>query len=171
MGSETFNNEPLLKKITDYASEIMESMNDIVWNINAKNDDFEHIISRMREHAYQLLEAKGYALHLDFDESLYQTKLAMEKRRDFYLIYKEALNNVAKYANGKNIWITLKTNHHVFHLTITDDGKGFDAELIRKGGNGLANMYYRATTLNGTIHITSKPGEGTEVSLVFSGKK
>lgn len=166
--SDTFNKEPLLKKITDFASEIMESMNDIVWNINTKNDAFEHIINRMREHAYQLLEAKGYTLHFNFDEHLYRTKLEMEKRRDFYLIYKEALNNIAKYAEGENVWITLVIAASQVHLTIKDDGKGFDMDAVKRSSNGLVNMSHRAATLNGKISITSNPGEGTEICLSFS---
>jgi streptogramin lyase len=167
MENETFNNEPLLQKITDHATEIMESMNDIVWNINTKNDAFEHIISRMRENAFQLLEAKGYTLHFDFDEQLYQMQLPMEKRRDFYLIYKEAINNIAKYAEGENVWIALSLTSTGIHLMIKDDGKGFDQKLIRKGANGLVNMEHRANMLNGKFSMTSEPGKGTEFHLDF----
>ncbi|MFT3704331.1 MAG: two-component regulator propeller domain-containing protein [Agriterribacter sp.] len=167
MENETFNNEPLLQKITDHATEIMESMNDIVWNINTKNDAFEHIISRMRENAFQLLEAKGYTLHFDFDEQLYQMQLPMEKRRDFYLVYKEAINNIAKYAEGKNVWITLYLADTGLQLMIKDDGKGFDRKLIRKGANGLSNMEQRAAMLGGMLSITAEPGNGTELRLSF----
>jgi signal transduction histidine kinase len=165
--SATFDNEPLLKKIADYATEIMESMNDIVWNINTKNDAFESIISRMREHAYGLFEAKGYILHFTFDENLKRAKLTMEKRRDFYLIYKEALNNIAKYADGKNVWISLSLQQKVINLTIKDDGKGFDKSGIKKSGNGLSNMQHRAKALKGDFTINSYLGKGTEISLKF----
>jgi len=165
--SSTFDNEPLLKKIADYATEIMESMNDIVWNVNTKNDAFENIISRMREHAYQLFEAKGYLLHFTIDENLKRTKLTMEKRRDFYLIYKEGLNNIAKYANGKNVWITLSLHQKVISLIIKDDGKGFDKTKLRKSSNGIHNMEYRAKALKGEISVTSSPGQGTEIRLKF----
>lgn len=167
LGSSSFNNEPLLNKISENAQEIMEAMNDIVWNINTKNDVFELIISRMREHAYQLFEAKGYTLHFNFDEDLARMKLGMEKRRDFYLIYKEALNNIAKYANGKNVWITLAVSGTTINLTIKDDGKGFDLKTVRKSSNGLTNMSHRTAALHGRIKITSAPGEGTEIRLSF----
>lgn len=167
LGSASFNNEPLLNKITDNANEIMEAMSDIVWNINTKNDAFGQIIIRMREHAHQLFEAKGYTLHLEFDEALNSMKLEMEKRRDFYLIYKEALNNIAKYANGKNVWVSLGTHNAQTHLTIRDDGQGFDIETIRKSSNGLTNIKFRTTTLQGNIKIISAPGEGTEIRLSF----
>ncbi|GGB82137.1 sensor histidine kinase [Dyadobacter sediminis] len=167
VGIKTFNNEPLLKKITEHATEIMESMNDIVWNINTKNDSFDHIIIKMREHAYQLFEAKGYMLHFQFDESLSRMKLQMERRRDFYLIYKEALNNIAKYAEGKNVWIAVTTGNQQINLIIEDDGKGFDPEAAAKNGNGLSNMRFRANALKGTLMITSEIGKGTKLRFVF----
>jgi signal transduction histidine kinase len=163
----TFDNEPLLKKITEHATEIMESMNDIVWNINTKNDAFENIIRRMREHAYQLLEAKGYTIHFEFNEDLYKMKLEMEKRRDFYLIYKEAINNIAKYANGKNVWITVNLKNSKVSFIVSDDGQGFDPGPFTEKGNGLGNMNYRAAALNGKIEITSSPGAGTVIYLIF----
>jgi len=167
IASKTFNNEPLVKKINDYAAEIMESMSDIVWNINTKNDAFEHIISRMREHAYQLFEAKEYLVYFEFDERLNKTKLNMEKRREFYLIYKEALNNIVKYANGKNASIILTENSAGIQLIIKDDGIGFDVNTIKKTGNGLSNMQVRAAALNGKLTISSRPGTGTELVLTF----
>lgn len=168
MNSLTFDKEPLLKKINDFATEIMGSMNEIVWSINTKNDAFEHIISRMREHAIQLFEAKGFQLHFSFDESIVRFKLGMERRREFYLIYKEALNNIAKYAEAKNVWISLSLSDNRITLKIRDDGKGFDPASINKGGNGLANIQQRTATLHGKMTIISAPGEGTELSLNFT---
>jgi len=166
VSNTTFNNEPLLQKISEHASEIMESMNDIVWNINTRNDAFEHIISRMREHASQLLEVQNYSLHFKFDGHLQHLRLTMEKRRDFYLIYKEALNNIAKYAHGKNAWISLTLSGNNLELDIRDDGVGFELGNERQEGNGLANMRFRATALKGKIHFDSTPGEGTHVYLI-----
>ncbi|UOE46234.1 histidine kinase [Mucilaginibacter sp. SMC90] len=167
MNNAQLENEPLVNKITESATEIMESMSDIVWNIHTKNDAFDSIISRMREHAYQIFEAKGYILHFEFDESLNKRRLPMEKRRDLYLIYKEALNNIAKYAQGKNVWIMLFSANNMISLVIKDDGKGFDITHVKKSSNGLANMDHRATSLKGKIKITSRPGHGTEIYLTF----
>lgn len=168
MNSMTFDKEPLLRKINDFATEIMGSMNEIVWSINTKNDAFEHIISRMREHAIQLFEAKGCQLHFNIDEHVTRFKLGLERRREFYLIYKEALNNVAKYADAKNVWIGLLVSDNRITLRIRDDGRGFDSASMKKSGNGLANIQQRAETLHGKITVTSRLGEGTEIILLFT---
>lgn len=169
--SDQLNNplrhELLLQKISQQATEIMESMNDIVWNINTKNDSFDSIITRMREQAYQLLEVKGYILHFDFEQNVSRFRLDMGKRREFYLIYKEALNNIAKYANGKHAWITIHVKNSTLTMTIRDDGQGFDRHTIKPHSNGLANMKHRAAALGGALRVTSTPGEGTIVELSF----
>ena len=168
MDSLTFDKEPLLKKINDFATEIMASMNDIVWSINAKNDAFEHIISHMRDHAIQLFDAQGCRLHFNFDDNVLHSKLSMERRREFYLIYKESLNNIAKYAEAKNVWISLAASDNKITLKIKDDGKGFDPSAVRKGGNGLVNMHQRAAALHAKISVVSSVGGGTEIVLGFT---
>jgi ligand-binding sensor domain-containing protein/two-component sensor histidine kinase len=157
----------LLKKISEDTNEMMDAMNDIVWTINARNDRFENIINRMREHAIQLFEVKDCLLHFNFDEQLNHLKFDMEKRKDFYLIYKEALNNIAKYAEANNVWIELAIEKTEIILSIKDDGKGFDKNAVRKSANGLINMQNRAANLNGEIEIKSDFKKGTEICLSF----
>jgi len=165
-GNPEFDSKSILKKVSDYATEIMESMNDIVWSINTRNDGFEQIVSRMRDHASQLLEAGGYTLDFRFDEGLSSKKLDMEKRRHLYLIYKEAVNNIVKYAGGTHVRINIDYVQRSFRLEVRDDGKGFEPDAIRKG-NGLSNMRHRAKSLGGQLSIESGPGLGTCLILVF----
>ena len=115
----------------------------------------------------QLLEAKDYTVHFNFDERLHHVKLDMQSRRDLYLIYKEALNNIAKYADGRNVWIALSLNNNKIELDIRDDGRGFDTTKINGKGNGLSNMQKRADAIGATFNIASKPNEGAALHLSF----
>ncbi len=160
----------LLQKINEDASHVMDSMSDIVWSINTKNDDLENVFYRMREHAIQLLEAKNYTVHFNFDERLRPVKLDIQTRRDLYLIYKEALNNIAKYADGKNVWIVLSLDNNTIELDIKDDGRGFDKTKMDGKGNGLSNMQKRADAIGATLSIVSKSNEGVAFHLGFPKK-
>ena len=157
--------EPYLKRINSDIGAMMEAMSDIVWTINSSNDRFENIFSRMRSAAAELLEAKDYTLHFEFDEAMNDLKLDMEHRKNFYLIFKEALNNIAKYAEGKNVWITLSKNHSKAEMKIRDDGKGFVPG--EKHGNGMNTMKMRAQKLNGKIKIETAQQRGTMITLLF----
>lgn len=57
----------------------------------------------MREYAIQLFKAKGCQLHFHFDDKVSHSKLSLARRRGLYLIYKEALNKIAKYAQAQNV--------------------------------------------------------------------
>src|SRR4029079_16357992 len=94
-------------------------------------------------------------------------------RKNFYLIFKEAVNNGVKYSSCNNIYVRISSKNQEMHLNIDDDGQGFDQEAIRRNnshslsGNGLQNMHIRATEMRGSLTITSKPGNGTSVHLHF----
>lgn len=159
--------QDMMKNISSEVAGMIDALSDIVWTVNAKNDRFENIMNRMHATSVELCEAQNYQLHFNMDESLNNLKMGMENRRNFYLIFKEAINNVVKYANGNNVWITLRQDSRKeIIFIIRDDGQGFDLNA-RREGNGLVNIMKRTAELNGNIQIISAPGEGTEIQLQF----
>lgn len=97
--------------------------------------------------------------------------LPMEKRKDFYLIFKEAIHNCAKYAHAKRVAVVLEKQGNTLIMSIKDDGVGFETkntlpEARNLGGNGLRNMRSRAAAMGGTLEVIAAPGLGTEVRLV-----
>jgi hypothetical protein len=159
--------EQLLGRINENVQHAMEVMSEIVWNISTKNDDFENIIIHMREHAAHLLGLRGYEVFISIDEDLNQFYMSMEDRQNFYLIFKEAINNIVKYACGKTVWISLRKKKGNLLLVVKDNGIGFDEEQTVRNGNGLVNMKDRATLIHGKLTIISRIGHGTEIQLNF----
>jgi signal transduction histidine kinase len=157
---------PLLKKIGEYTQLSQEAMNDIVWMINARNDKFENIIIHMRALAAELFEAKVIILHMNIDDRLNNLKMEMDMRKNFFLVYKESVNNIIKYAECQNVWIDLILDRATVILRIRDDGKGFDPQH-EVYGNGLINMQKRAEAMKGKLTLQSEPGKGTTVELTF----
>ena len=155
-----------LEQIGDASRKIIEVMSDIVWTINPNNDTFENIISRMGALAYNLLKAKNIEHTFQTDECLNETKLSLESRRNFYLIFKEALNNLVKYSNATRVNIILTKENGLIKLSIRDNGIGFDVAQTSKG-NGLLNMKNRADEMNAQLNIESVKGSGTSVELIF----
>src|SRR5262249_54873845 len=127
---------------------------------------FENIFVRMQRVGNELLGSKNIFFHFQADEKLFSRKMEMMMRKNFYLIFKEALNNAAKYAQCKNVWVTIWVAHPHVRMEILDDGCGFDMENP-KDGNGLENMQQRATAMKGKLTIRSKPGQGTRITLLF----
>jgi two-component sensor histidine kinase len=69
----------------------------------ASMDEMENVFSRMQRVGSELLDSKNILFHFEVDEKMNHTKLDMAHRKNFYLIFKEALNNAAKYAQCKNV--------------------------------------------------------------------
>ncbi len=155
-----------LEHIGDASRKIIEVMSDIVWTINPKNDTFENIVLRMSTLAYNLLKAKNIEHTFQADESLNETKLSIESRRNFYLIFKEALNNLVKYSSATRASITLTSENGLIKLSVRDNGVGFDVAQTSKG-NGLLNINARADEMNAQLKIESEKGSGTNVELIF----
>lgn len=82
-----------------------------------------------------------------------------------YRIVQEALTNVARYADTKVARVRVRVVRDKLHLSIVDQGKGFEPEVILAAGrsNGLAGMRERALLLGGTFGIQSSPGAGTRL--------
>jgi ligand-binding sensor domain-containing protein/signal transduction histidine kinase len=162
-----------LEKISTASSEMISEMNDIVWAINPRNDNMNVILQRMESYASPLLQAKDIRFKFEYDPGLLNLQLAMEQRKNFYLIFKEAVNNVLKYSCCRHLHVQVRAQNRRIELRVQDDGKGFDTEQMKVlaakslSGNGLVNMKRRAADMNGECYISSDPGKGTTVLLRF----
>ena len=162
----------LLKKIIGYARSSQESMSDIVWMVNAKNDNFQNIISRMQTVSRELLEPNDIQVVFKNDDYENDIKLNAKQRKAIYLIFKEALHNIVKYAHATKVTILIYKKNNAVLMEITDNGIGFNVDEISneiiKGGNGIKNMKLRAKELKGNLNITSDEKTGTSVLLSFT---
>lgn len=153
-----------LSKISDNSQRMMEAMDDIVWAIKPDNDTMQKLVARMREFSTSVLDAKDIVLKFYAEEQVMDCKPDMEARRDLFLLFKEAVNNAAKYSGATEVQISIAQQTNKLSLTVQDNGKGFDVKKA-DGGNGLGNMQRRAAALHGQLHIESEAGKGTVISL------
>jgi len=85
----------------------------------------------------------------------------------FYRIAQEALNNVAKHAVASQVWVDLRCQEDSAMLSVRDDGRGFDRDSIPTGHFGVDIMHERAEAIGADLTVTSEPGEGSLVRLVW----
>ncbi len=163
MHNETDKVMDLVNKIGENARETISNLSDIVWSINPINDSGEVIFNRMETFAFSLFSSKGIKLNFTSDKSLHAIHYSIEMKQNMFLIFKEAINNCAKYSQATLVQVDIRKNGKMMNLTISDDGVGFDTKSSSTG-NGLRNMQERARELNGTIDIQSME-KGTKISL------
>jgi PAS domain S-box-containing protein len=93
-------------------------------------------------------------------------ELPAEIENALYRVAQETLNNALKHAEASKVSIFLRSNEQEVAIEIVDNGKGFDTgQAPRHGGLGLVSIGERIEALQGKWSITSKPGEGTRVTV------
>ncbi|WP_111670167.1 tetratricopeptide repeat-containing sensor histidine kinase [Algoriphagus litoralis] len=157
---------PYLHQITAQSVEAQQGMSDIVWAVNPENDKIGDLVVRMREYLVKTLEPKDIQIQLLVEEQVVQKKLTMNQRRDFLMMFKEVINNIAKHAEAKKVSIQLLAKGQDLLFSTKDDGIGFDLSASRSS-SGLKNLYSRAKAMGGTCTISSVIGSGTEVQILL----
>jgi len=162
--AESRQDDPL-SSIADISRESIASMSDIVWAINPQRDRLLDLVRRMRQHAEQLFTARGVKLNFQAPGEEEDVKLRSDTRRDLFLIFKEAINNIARHAECSEVTIAFQLRGDRLVLDVSDNGVGFDPAAI-SDGLGLTNMRRRAERLGGTCEIRVGPESRTTVHAV-----
>jgi signal transduction histidine kinase len=99
-----------------------------------------------------------------------EPEVALEVKEAIYRIAQEALHNVVKHAQATSVVVELADSEGRLMLTVSDDGRGFDAGGEYPGHMGLDSMRERAEKAGGIFTVDSAPGRGTRVSVQFSSR-
>jgi signal transduction histidine kinase len=154
--------------IYDHSGRIMENMADIVWYIQPGNDSIEKVVVKMKEFCGEILEPMDIPYSFENVELLSSVTLNIEARKNLFLIFKEIVNNAAKYSGATMLKIRFSKNHVGWNMDISDNGKGFDPQSARVG-NGLVNIQKRAEAMHAKLELLVAPGDGTRIVLKVKG--
>jgi signal transduction histidine kinase len=142
----------------------VNKLNDIVWLINPDQDTLQRMMERLEEYARDMGAVKSMQVKITVPDKIAGLRLPVESRRNIYLFCKEAINNAVKYSNGTLLELTIKETDGKLEFSVGDNGKGFDAVMVRRG-NGLNNMQKRADQIGAKLNFQSKLNEGVRASM------
>ncbi len=146
-----------LKNIARQSRELVTSMSDIVWSIDARNDTVANLMNKIRDFGSNTCEMKQMGFKFAYSGIDQKQKVSVDKRENIYLICKEAINNIAKHAEASSVSIVIRNDHDKFTIVIQDDGKGLGGRT-KLSGHGLKNMKMRAERLGGSIEMLEDRG-------------
>ena len=120
------------------------------------------------KHLSQQFQARSdIVLTLDLEENL--NDFTAEEEQTIYRITQEALENIWRHADAKNVTLSLKKQAAHWVFTIADDGKGFDP-IDDDGFDdrlGIQGMHERAAAIGAGLTIHSEPDQGTMIQLTL----
>ncbi|TKH04546.1 PAS domain S-box protein [Peribacillus simplex] len=158
---QTEMNHPLLDQMQDEATEIIEALRHLSWELRPSVLDDLGLFPAIRSLVGQFLEHHHIKVHF---ECYLNCRLNTNKEITIYRIIQEALTNIRKYAQTEEATVTIQEIEEEVRVEIEDKGKGFDIEKVTRGV-GLFSMEERARVCGGNLILHSREGEGTKVIL------
>jgi len=155
----------IVHDVASTARQLVDGMGEIVWATDPRRDDLGSLVIRLRHFAGTLAEARGVRMTVDAPGDLGAVPLAAGRRRDLYLLLKEAVHNAVRHSGAESIAIHLSLDRGVLRAGVSDDGRGFDVAASHSG-HGLETMRRRAASIGARLDVDSAPGGGTRVSIV-----
>ena len=152
-----------LNRIVQRCHDLVTGLDEIVWAVNPRNDSVNSLGSYLCRYAQRFLEPTMHC-RLEMYIADHDYPLNSEQRHNLFLAFKEALTNVAKHSHATEVFIKISIKDRRLLVEVEDDGRGLP-QVIKAGGNGLANLRNRMSQLGGQFEIANRPPHGTTVRL------
>jgi signal transduction histidine kinase len=99
-----------------------------------------------------------------------------EAQMAVYRIFQESLTNAFRHGQATRVQVCAQKGDGAVCFSIEDNGAGFDLTEVRSRdessqGLGLASMAERVGLLQGSLEITSSPGQGTRIVFTLPPDK
>jgi len=107
-------------------------------------------------------EISGFNYKLHNDPDIAWETIAGSLKMNIYRILQEAIQNINKYAQTRNVTVAFKQTEQDLELQIEDDGVGFEMSSKSKG-IGIKNMRSRTEKIKGTLEIETAINQGTRI--------
>jgi signal transduction histidine kinase/ligand-binding sensor domain-containing protein len=134
---------------------LVDKMNDIIWSLNNQDQNLEDLITYMRSQFGTLIESVGLKFTMEVQEPMQNILLNNEKKRNIYLVCKEAIHNTIKHAKASIITLHIEQISNILQIKVSDNGEGFSVENKKVMGNGISNYHKRMAVLGGQVIINS----------------
>ncbi len=166
-----------LSRATALADAALDNLGELVWATNPRFDTLDNLAAYLRELVHRLLAKTRLQPVILFPAAIPPLPVSGEIRRHSVLIVKEALHNILKHGQAREVRVEIRlpdlAESRTMVIVVADDGVGGASESpggagsIGSRGNGLMNMRHRAAQMGGTLTVESPPGVGTRVTLVL----
>lgn len=174
---DQLRHHPVLQRLSHMRPRLqtaLKEINRIILDLRPTLLDDMGLIAAIRWFAMQRLGTSGVNVHIDCSDPAINPESHVETT--LYRIAQEAINNIARHAHARNVWLSYQKTNHTIQLSIRDDGCGFDPEAVMnqpddRKGIGLFGMQERASVIGACTEINSAPGQGTCILVRYPARE
>jgi signal transduction histidine kinase len=159
-----------LENISDTASHAIEEAREIAFNLRPHLLDRLGLTKTIESMLGKVFSASG----IEFESKIDVIDDVLEKDSEIllYRIVQECANNIVKHSNAEKATVIIEREEKNLTVKISDNGRGFDPSTggndLSKRSFGLVGIAERTRLLGGKLNIESKPGKGTNVSIIIN---
>jgi two-component system sensor histidine kinase UhpB len=150
------------------ATLLLENLRKVIWDLRPSILDDLGLVPAIRWYAQNSLKDKS--IQVKVDGSNKDMRLPPHLETMLFRISQEAVSNILRHAEASEASLTLQMENDHVTLQVTDNGRGFDVEksqgeAVTRKQLGLLGMQERASMVNGTVKVESRPGKGTTLRV------
>ncbi|WP_367874152.1 ATP-binding protein [Luteolibacter sp. Populi] len=154
-----------LDQLAEVCQALVTGLDEIVWAVNPRYDSVADLAGYFSLFAQRFLGLVGINCRLQIAESVAEHPLDSHVRHDIFLAFKEALNNIVRHSQAREVRLAIGVEDRILKVSLADDGRGLDPATAAPGSDGLVGMKERMEKLGGSCRVTSNPGGGTVVEF------
>jgi len=152
------------------ASAALQEIRSMIFELRPVVLQTRGLTAALRSFVNRLREVDDMTIHAELEE--WTSRLPTKIEDICFAIIQEALTNVKKHAEARNVWLQVTRQNDLLTVNIRDDGRGFEISRLevleaQEGHLGLLNMRERAEMVDGELVIRAQPGWGTRVVLTI----
>jgi signal transduction histidine kinase len=170
--SNRINQQKSIVDVKEDASNIIENtkkvsqkLTEVIWELNSEHNNLEDLLLFIQKQGNDLFKETTTHFSMLIPIEIQDIYFSSYERKQIYLSVKECFHNIIKHAKASKVSCKTIINE-VLIITINDNGIGFNVneKINTSTGEGLNNLKYRVTNLNGKVIINSNQ-EGTVITL------
>ncbi|MGC8880311.1 MAG: histidine kinase, partial [Anaerolineae bacterium] len=158
-----------MDEVLSLAEKALRQIRTLLFNLRPVTLEMKGLVPALEIYVNMLQQNERFSVALQIENEI--ARLNHEAESAIFAVIQEAISNVRKHAEASQAIIRLAvTEEGYLEVSVKDNGVGFDPGAIsqacaERGSLGVLTMQERALSLQGSLSIRSRPGEGTEVQL------
>lgn len=157
-----------IEKLNIHVSDFIREIKEFTWVMNPGKDTIDDLVNYIWKLLDGLLDGTEISFNIVTDDADKATlSLDVNEKNTIVKVVKESVINAVKHAKGlSGINVVIATHLQTAVVKISDNGCGFNQEIVQYGSGVIMNKS-RAAQCGGTLEVKSAPGDGTEVVLTI----
>ena len=138
-----------LNKVNDTAKSTIADLRESIWALKKQQVEIAELADKLKLYARDRFMHQS-STRLEVLENIERVSvISSAEALHIFRIFQEAINNALKYAGADLIILSIASDSaDVYHISLQDDGKGFDTQAVYSDHYGLENMRDRAKDIH-----------------------